>query len=73
LPPLVVIGETTRVRGYALCGATVLPADTDAGVRERWANLPTDVAVVVLTPSAREALTDALAELGDTPLVVTMP
>ena len=73
MPPLVVIGETTAYADTRSAGATVLPADTDAGVRERWANLPTDVAVVVLTPSAREALTDALAELGDTPLVVTMP
>jgi vacuolar-type H+-ATPase subunit F/Vma7 len=50
-----VIGEEALVRGYALAGAAVLPADTPEQVRAAWRRLPEDVAVVILTPAAAAA------------------
>jgi vacuolar-type H+-ATPase subunit F/Vma7 len=53
---VVVIGESTRVAGYALGGAVVLEAETDAEARAAWDGLPSDVAVVILTASAARAV-----------------
>jgi vacuolar-type H+-ATPase subunit F/Vma7 len=47
-----VIGEATRVQGYALAGAVVCPAEDEAAVRAAWRSLPADVAVVVVTARA---------------------
>jgi vacuolar-type H+-ATPase subunit F/Vma7 len=55
------IGEDVRVQGFALAGVLVLPGDTPADARASWAALPADVDVVILTPSAAEALTAARA------------
>ncbi len=55
---LVAIGEAVRVEGFALGGATVLVAEDPAAVRRAWESLPSDVAVVVLTPKAAAALAD---------------
>jgi len=70
---IVVIGEALRIRGFALAGATVLPAGSVGAARERWSSLPEDVEVVLLTPMAREALEEVLNERGTTKLVVTLP
>jgi vacuolar-type H+-ATPase subunit F/Vma7 len=51
-----VIGERTRVQGFALAGAEVCPAVDPDAVRAAWAGLSADVAVVVLTPEAADAL-----------------
>lgn len=54
----VVIGETSRVAGFALGGATVACADDAGAVELAWAALPGDAAVVLLTPQAAAVLTD---------------
>ena len=63
------IGEAVRVQALALAGVLVLPGEDDAQVRARWAALPEDVAVVILTPRAAQAL----SEVGTGPLQVVMP
>ena len=66
-----VLGEEPRVQGFALAGALVLVAGDAAAVRSRWAALPTDVPVVVLTPGAAAALRDRLPDPHR--LTVVMP
>lgn len=51
-----VIGEPARVQGFALAGAEVCPAEGPDAVRAAWTALAADVAVVVLTPAADDAL-----------------
>jgi vacuolar-type H+-ATPase subunit F/Vma7 len=58
---IAVIGEPSRVVGFALAGAEVCPADGPEAVRAAWTGLAADVAVVVLTPAASDALGDAPA------------
>jgi vacuolar-type H+-ATPase subunit F/Vma7 len=65
-----VIGEPARVQGFALAGAEVCPATEPDDVRAAWAGLATDVAVVVLTPAAADALSGTPE--GDR-LTVVMP
>jgi vacuolar-type H+-ATPase subunit F/Vma7 len=67
-----VIGEETAVRGYALAGAVVVPAEDEAAVRDAWAALDHDVDVVVLTARAAAALGPA-REAALWPLTVVMP
>jgi vacuolar-type H+-ATPase subunit F/Vma7 len=67
---IAVIGERTRVQGFALAGAEIRPAADPDDVRAAWAALATDVAVVVLTPAAADAL--ASTPVGDR-LTVVMP
>ena len=67
-----VIGEGTAVRGYALAGALVVPADDDEAVHAAWAALDSDVEVVVLTMRAAAAL-GAVREAALLPLTVVMP
>jgi vacuolar-type H+-ATPase subunit F/Vma7 len=69
---LAVLGEEVAVQGYALAGAVVLPAEDAAAVRAAWAQLPDDVAVVVLTPAAARALPEE-ATTALRPLTVVMP
>ena len=47
-----VIGETSRVQGYALAGAVVYLAEDEAAVRTAWQALPADVEVVIVTARA---------------------
>lgn len=71
------IGAEVLVRGYGLAGALVLPADSDDEVRIAWRSLPGDVAVVLLTRSAADALSVPRADGGSTaadqPLVAVIP
>jgi len=53
-----VIGEEARVRGFALAGALVFPAEDAAGARAAWSSLPPDVAVTVLSSRAAGWLRD---------------
>jgi vacuolar-type H+-ATPase subunit F/Vma7 len=57
---IAVLGERHRVEGFALAGATVFDAADADSVRNAWARLPADVAVVVLTPAAADALADVV-------------
>jgi vacuolar-type H+-ATPase subunit F/Vma7 len=68
----VVIGETSRVEGFALGGALVICADDPQGVREAWTSLPPDAAVVVLTARAA-AVVGADAARHDRALVAVVP
>jgi vacuolar-type H+-ATPase subunit F/Vma7 len=52
---IVVLGEAPAVDGFALAGATVIPAADPEAVRRAWETLPADAAVVVLTASASAA------------------
>jgi vacuolar-type H+-ATPase subunit F/Vma7 len=81
---VVAIGERARVAGFALAGADVVVAEDEAAVRAAVAALSPDqdVAVLLLTPRAREALRPVEAESGadlaadvapGRPLVVVMP
>ena len=64
------IGEQGRVQGFSLAGAEVRLATTPEEVRAAWLDLPEDVAVVILTPEASQALDDLGS--GDR-LTVVMP
>jgi vacuolar-type H+-ATPase subunit F/Vma7 len=66
------IGAATLVRGFALAGARVLPAEQPADVRDAWRSLPDDVGLVVLTLQAAQALTDELQSERAWPLVAVM-
>jgi vacuolar-type H+-ATPase subunit F/Vma7 len=68
-----VVGERVRVQGFALAGALVAAADDAAAVRSAWAALGDDVAVVVLTPRAAQALADELLAAAGAPLTVVLP
>lgn len=52
------IGEETRIRGFTMVGALVLPAEGAQAVRDAWRSLPPDVEVVILTAAADRALAD---------------
>ena len=67
-----VIGESSRVQGYALAGAAVYPADDESGVRAAWRSLPADVEVVIVTARAAAWLGDQLTA-RPVPLPVVMP
>ena len=67
-----VIGAGPAVRGYAMAGALVLPAEDDAAVRACWRRLPPDVVVVVLTAAAARALGPGTATTHP-PFPVVMP
>lgn len=56
------IGEERVLEGYALAGVEVLPASDPASARQAWLSLPDDVALVLLTRTALEALGPELAE-----------
>jgi vacuolar-type H+-ATPase subunit F/Vma7 len=58
---VVAIGEERLLEGYALAGVEVLPAAGAAAAREAWRALPADVALVLLSPAAHEALAGELA------------
>lgn len=71
-PTVVAIGAPALVRGFALAGARVLPAEQPADVRAAWRSLPDDVGLVVLTAAAQQALTDELRPDQAWPLVAVM-
>jgi len=66
-----VIGEHPIVVGFALAGARVHPAYDPVQVRTAWESLPTTVGIVILTPTAAEALPEPSSETE--PLRVVMP
>jgi vacuolar-type H+-ATPase subunit F/Vma7 len=66
------IGRPSEVAGFALAGAVVLPARTEAEARAAWASLPDDVGVVLLTEDTGRALA-AERTRPRAPLTVVMP
>ncbi|GAB3786274.1 V-type ATP synthase subunit F [Nocardioides ungokensis] len=69
---VVVIGTSDLVAGFGLAGAGVRPADDPASVLAAWRDLPSSVAVVVLTEAAASALGEARHH-PDAPLTVVLP
>jgi vacuolar-type H+-ATPase subunit F/Vma7 len=65
-----VIGEEPLVSGYALAGVDVLVATTADEVRAAWRRVPSDVAVVILTPAAAAAEPDRVT--APWPMVAVM-
>ena len=66
------IGESDRVRGFALAGVSVAAADEPGAARAAWRALPAEVALVILTPAAQAAIGGELAA-GGRRLCVVMP
>lgn len=56
------IGEEVRIAGYGLAGVDVHAAEDAAAAVSAWEALPADVACLILSPAAREALGERLAE-----------
>lgn len=73
---VVVLGERSRVAGFALSGADVIAVEDADEARRAWDGLDDEVSVLVLTPRAATALADLLSadypEPGR-PLPVVMP
>ena len=57
-----VIGEALAVEGYALAGAVVLAADSQAEAAAAWDALPPDTALLIMTARAADWLAGRLAE-----------
>jgi vacuolar-type H+-ATPase subunit F/Vma7 len=58
---IVVIGQRTRVEGFALAGVRVAAADDEQAIRKAWPTIDQDVTVLILTPIARATLANELA------------
>jgi vacuolar-type H+-ATPase subunit F/Vma7 len=71
-PVVAAIGALTLVRGFALAGALVLPAEEPADVRDAWRTLPREVGLVLLTERAAQALAEELRAQRTWPLVTVM-
>ena len=56
------IGEDVRLAGYALAGVTIHPAQDALQAHEAFEQLPADLAVLLLTPTAHAALAARLQE-----------
>lgn len=65
------IGAEVLVRGLALAGVLVLPAEEPGAVRDAWRRLPAEVGLVLLTPGAAAALADVASHTW--PMVAVMP
>jgi vacuolar-type H+-ATPase subunit F/Vma7 len=68
-----VIGEALAVEGYALAGAVVYPAGTEADAIAAFDALPADTAVVVMTADIAAWLADRLPQRQDILPVVMRP
>ena len=66
------IGTEDLVAGFGLAGARVRLADDPVAVLAAWHDLPADVAVVVLTQAAADALGEQRRASG-APLTVVLP
>ena len=71
LARVAVIGESSRVQGYALAGALVCPAEGEAEVRAAWRSLPAEFEVVIVTARAAAWLGgDLITRPGSLPVVM---
>jgi vacuolar-type H+-ATPase subunit F/Vma7 len=68
---VVVIGEPALVAGYAMAGATTMPAQGADEVHRAWDGLPSGTTLVILTAAAAAALGGRLS--GAEPLTAVMP
>jgi hypothetical protein len=68
---IAILGGPAEIRGWAMAGLQPAPAEDAAQARERWAALPADVGLVILTRSAAAALQTEISTAG--PLVAVLP
>ena len=61
MPRAVVIGEPLQIHRYGLSGATLYPATDQAEAILAWRDMPDDIEVAVLTPSAARWLATEIA------------
>ncbi|MGW3108959.1 hypothetical protein [Streptomyces sp. NPDC001100] len=66
------IGERLRIAGLASAGVVLRPAEEPEAVRTAWHGLTPDVELVIVTPTAAEALGEGLVD-GQGPLIAVMP
>ncbi len=66
------IGDPVPLRGYALTGLAIRPAQTPAQVRAAWDALPAGTELVVLTPEAAAILGDRTTDPA-APLIAVLP
>ncbi len=59
---IVALGEASRVRGFALGGATAVVAGNTSEMAAAWQALEPDVGLVLLTPLAAQAIAPQLEE-----------
>jgi vacuolar-type H+-ATPase subunit F/Vma7 len=69
---IAVLAAGLPVRGFALTGALVLPAEEPDTVRAAWRDLPDDVDVVILTMAAATVLGAAVTTVRR-PLTAVLP
>jgi vacuolar-type H+-ATPase subunit F/Vma7 len=69
---VVALGEHARLAGYALAGVRLVDAVGPPAVLRAWALLGEDVALVLLTPAAAEAVAGR-TETPGAPLSVVLP
>jgi vacuolar-type H+-ATPase subunit F/Vma7 len=67
-----VLGDRHRIQGFAMAGVEAFAADTDDDLSAAWQSLPSDLAVLILTPQAATALAERLHERRDL-LVAVLP
>jgi vacuolar-type H+-ATPase subunit F/Vma7 len=68
---VIAIGEPALVAGYAMAGATTMPAQGPDAVRRAWESLPSGTTLVILTAAAAAALGGRLS--GADLLTAVMP
>jgi vacuolar-type H+-ATPase subunit F/Vma7 len=66
------IGAAEALAGFGLAGALLSAADDPEAVRAAWHDLPSDVAVVVLTTHAAQVLPPEVFD-QDWPLLAVLP
>ena len=65
------IGEPALVAGYAMAGASTMPAQGPDEVRRAWESLQSGTTLVILTAAAAAALGGQLSEMD--PVTAVMP
>ena len=68
---IVVIGEPALVAGFAMAGATTMPAQGADEVLRTWESLPSGTTLVILTAAAAAALGGRLSDADQ--LTAVMP
>lgn len=66
------LGNGHRIQALSIAGVEPHPANTNEEAVAAWQSLPSDVAVLVLTPESAAALAPRLAERPDL-LVTVLP
>lgn len=69
---VVALGRDHRLVGFALAGARVIDAATEAEIERAWDDLDADVGLVILSADAADTLRPNLADRPDV-LIVELP